>query len=78
MLYLTAVRLMPLGTLVAGVFATVLGIRETLMFSGPISGTTTLVPLFRDDRDPAELRSPSPRAGVHDEYSFNGATRADW
>ena len=66
-LYLLAGGLMPLGTLVAGVLATVLGVRATLFLSGLISCTTTLVLLFPDVRDPAELRSPDRAATASDE-----------
>jgi len=58
-LYLMAVGLMPLGTLVAGVVATVLGIRVTLLLSAVITCVTTLILVFPDVRDPEVLRPSS-------------------
>jgi MFS family permease len=58
-LYLMAVGLMPLGTLVAGVVASYIGIRTTLFLGGLLSSATTLVVLFPDVRDPAVLRAPA-------------------
>ncbi|HEY5438664.1 MAG TPA: MFS transporter [Acidimicrobiales bacterium] len=58
-LYLMAVGLMPLGTLVAGVVATVLGIRVTLFLSAVITCVTTLILVFPDVRDPEVLRPSS-------------------
>jgi DHA3 family tetracycline resistance protein-like MFS transporter len=59
-LYLMAVGLMPLGTLLAGVLATVLGIRVTLFLSAVVTCATTFILLFPDVRDPAVLRTSSP------------------
>jgi MFS family permease len=59
-LYLMAVGLMPLGTLVAGVVASYIGIRTTLFFGGLLSSATTLVVLFPDVRDPEVLRITAP------------------
>jgi DHA3 family tetracycline resistance protein-like MFS transporter len=59
-LYLMAVGLMPLGTLVAGVVASYIGIRTTLFLGGLLSCATTLVLLFPDVRDPEVLRIPAP------------------
>ena len=59
-LYLMAVALMPLGTLVAGVVASYIGIRTTLFLGGLLSCATTLVLLFPDVRDPEVLRIPAP------------------
>jgi len=59
-LYLMAVGLMPLGTLVAGVVASYIGIRTTLFLGGLLSFSTTLVLLFPDVRDPEVLRTPAP------------------
>jgi hypothetical protein len=58
-LYLMAVGLMPLGTLVAGVVASYIGIRTTLFLGGLLSSATTLVVLFPDVRDPEVLRTPA-------------------
>jgi hypothetical protein len=55
-----AVGLMPLGTLVAGVVASYIGIRTTLFLGGLLSCATTLVLLFPDVRDPEVLRIPAP------------------
>ncbi len=58
-LFLMAVGLMPLGTLVAGVVASYIGVRTTLFVGGLLSCTTTLVLFFPDVRDPAVLRAPA-------------------
>jgi len=51
---------MLLGTLVAGVVASYIGIRTTLFLGGLLSFSTTLVLLFPDVRDPEVLRTPAP------------------
>jgi MFS family permease len=56
-LYLMAVGLMPLGTLLAGVLATVMGIRVTLFLSAVVTSVTTCILLFPDVRDPEVLRT---------------------
>lgn len=56
-LYLMAVGLMPLGTLLAGILATVMGIRVTLFLSAVITSVTTFILLFPDVRDPEVLRT---------------------
>ena len=56
-LFLMAVGLMPLGTLVAGLVASYIGIRTTLFVGGLLSCATTLVLFFPDVRDPAVLRA---------------------
>jgi hypothetical protein len=54
-----AVGLMPLGTLLAGVLATVMGIRVTLFLSAVVTSITTFILLFPDVRDPEVLRTSS-------------------
>jgi MFS family permease len=63
-LYLMAVGLMPLGTLLAGVLATVMGIRVTLFVSAVVTSLTTFILLFPDVRDPEVLRTSSPESAT--------------
>jgi MFS family permease len=63
-LFLLAVGLMPLGTLLSGVLATVIGIRHTLFLSGVSSILCLLVIVSPEVRDPDVLKTSD-----HDELT---------